>query len=299
MSNGVVPDIKELLAMRYYAPDIQFFNRQKVNLAVTGTQRSIARGRGMDFEEVRHYQAGDDIRLIHWPLTARLSKPFTKIYREERERAVYLIVDQSHSMHFGSRVCFKNVLAAKTAALLGWTALKHHEQVGGIIFNDNNSMYIRPARGHKTLLNLFNLITDTNSLKQTNGSLLNALQLVIKKSHSGSIVIVISDFFTLNETIKSCLKLITHKCELINFFIYDPLEAKLPENGYYSFIGDGQAKLEISANKKNCSLYATPFTNRLNQIKLFSQQNQAQLVQLATNDNLVQKINYGIHKYGY
>jgi len=299
MSNGIIPDIKELLALRHYALSIQFFNRQKVNLAVTGTQLSVARGRGMDFEEVRRYQPGDDIRLIHWPLTARLGKPFTKIYREERERAVYFLIDQSYSMQFGSRVCFKSVLAAKIAAILGWSALKHHEQVGGIVFNNCNSAFVKPARSRKALLDIFNIITHADALKQQKGGLLNALQLIIPKLQSGSIVIAISDFFTLDDEVKSCLRLITQKCELINLFVSDPLEAKLPDSGYYTFSGEGKAKLGIHANKKNARLYAAPFLNRLNQMQLFSQKNRMQFVQLATTDDLVQKINYGIMKYGY
>ncbi len=298
MSKGIIPDIKELLALRYYAGNIQFFNQQKVNLAVTGNRLSIARGRGMDFEEVRPYAAGDDIRLIHWPLTARLSKPFTKIYREERERAVYLLVDQSLSMQFGSRVCFKSVLAAKIAALVGWSALKHHEQIGGIVFNDTNSTYIKPKLSRQSLLDLFNLTISSNH-KQNNAGLSEALKFITQKVQTGSIVVVISDFFTLNENIKSYLNLIAAKCELINFFIYDPLEAHLPTKGHYTFTDNGKHKLEIDATKKNIQLYSAPFLERLNQIKSFSHKNRMQFVELATNDDLVKKINYGIMKYGY
>jgi uncharacterized protein (DUF58 family) len=297
MSKGITPDIKELLALRHHATNLEFFNKMKVNTAETGNRLSVARGRGMDFDEVRRYQSGDDIRLIHWPLTARLGKPFTKVYKEERERAVYLLVDQSYSMQFGTRVCFKNVLASKIAAVFGWAALNHHEQIGGVVFNDNMAQFIKPRRSRQSMLDLFNLITNHQGLKQPGGSLNNALQLVYKKLQSGSIVIVISDYFSINEETETYLRLIGQKSELINVLVYDPLEANLPSNsGHYTFTDNGKSKLDINANTKTCKLYSTPFENRIAAIKQIGQQ----LLQIATNDDLVQKINYGVFKkHGY
>ncbi|HLX53669.1 MAG TPA: DUF58 domain-containing protein [Aquella sp.] len=298
MSKGINPDIKELLALRHYATNVEFFNKMKVSSETTGNRLSIARGRGMDFEEVRRYQSGDDIRLIHWPLTARLGKPYTKIYKEERERAVYLLVDQSQSMQFGTRVCFKSVLAAKIAAIFGWAALNHHEQIGGIVFNDDTAEFIKPKRSRQSILDLFNLITTNNQkLRQHNsnfnGGLNNALQLVYKKLQSGSIVIVISDYFNMNEETQTYLRLISGKSELINILVYDPLEASLPAiGGHYTFTDNGKSQLDISANAKTCKLYSTPFENRRALIKQPGQQ----LLQIATNDDLVQKINYGVFK---
>ncbi len=293
MSKGINSDIKELLALRHYATNIEFFNKMKVSSAQTGNRLSIARGRGMDFEEVRRYQPGDDIRLIHWPLTARLGKPYTKIYKEERERAVYLLVDQSRSMQFGTRVCFKSVLAAKISAIFGWAALNHHEQIGGVVFNDDSAEFIKPKRSRKSMLDLFNLITNDQGLKQHNGGLNNALKLVYKKLQSGSIVIVISDYFAMDEETQTYLRLIGRKSELINVLVYDPLEASLPASGcHYTFTDNGKSQLDISANVKTCKLYSTPFENRLAQIKQPGQQ----LLQIATNDDLVQKINYGVFK---
>lgn len=298
MSKGISPDIKELLALRYYAGSIQFFNEQKVHAAQAGNRLSLARGRGMDFEEVRRYQAGDDIRLINWPLTARLGKPFTKIYREERERAVYLIIDQSRSMHFGAKVCFKNVLAANIAALLGFAALDHHEQIGGIIFNDEHAEFVKPRHNRQSLLELFKYLT-SNLIKHHQGGLSNALQFLYKNIQTGSVVIVISDFFNTNEDTDTYLRLIMRKCELINLFVYDQLEAKLPDSGKYMFTDNGSLKLEITANQKNNDLYSANFAKRLQHIESLSHTNNMQFVKLATNDNIVQKINQGIMKYGY
>lgn len=296
MSKGIYPDIRELLALRHHATSIKFFDNLKINSVDAGNRLSIARGRGMDFEEVRRYQPGDDIRLIHWPLTARLGKPYTKIYKEERERAVYLIVDQSYSMQFGTKVCFKNVLAAKIAALFGWAAINHHEQIGGVVFNDNSSEFVKPRRSRQSMLDLFSTITNLTKLKQHKGGLTNALQLIYKKLQSGSIVIVISDYFNMTEETKTYLSLIAHKCEVLNLFAYDPLEASLPADGHYLFTDNGKLQLQINASKKNAKQYSAPFEKRLSQIRQLSQKNNMQLLQIATNDDLIQKINYGVLK---
>lgn len=299
LNDGIRPAIKELLALKHHAAGIQFFNNRKVHSVQAGMRLSPARGRGMDFEEVRHYQSGDDVRLIHWSLTARLGKPFTKIYREERERSIYLVIDQSSAMHFGTRVCFKNVLAAKVAALLGFAALDHHEQVGGIIFNDKNAEYIQPKRSRQPLLQMFNILHNNQGIKHYQGGLENNLQLLSQKIQSGSVVIIISDFNDYSANVKNFLNIINRKAEIINVFIYDPLESNLPDHGYYNFTDDGKRKLEISATKNNRHLYSNNFNERLSEIENFSRKNRMQFVKLATNDNLVEKINHGILKYGY
>lgn len=300
MTKGIHSDITKLIAIRHYARNIHFFNDQKVSGAQSGSRLSFSRGRGMDFEEVRRYQPGDDIRLIHWPLTARLGKTYTKIHREERERAIYLLIDQSASMQFGTRVCFKSVLAAKIASLFGWAALNHHEQIGGIVFNNDSAQFIKPKRSRQSMLDLFNLVTKPEAIKQYTGGLNNALQLISRKLQSGSIVVVVSDYFHINEETETYLRLISQKCEVINLFVYDQLEVNLPSTGHYSFTQDGKIQLEIDANRKNCTRYSELFTKRLAAIEQLSQKNNMQLIKIATNDDLVQKINHGVlKKHGY
>ena len=298
---GIIPTIQSLLGLRFYAKRIQFFNTENVNTSQTGNSISRARGRGMDFEEVRHYQPGDDVRLIHWPLTARLGKPYTKIYREERERAIYFIVDQSPSMHFGTRVCFKNVLAANAMSLMGWAALEHHQQVGGIIFTDELSHIISPQRSRTSLLKFFNLLANPSENKNTNQKVyLNGiLKHLLKKVRSGSVVIIISDFMGFDHETTTWLKLLSRTNEVIHVFTYDPLERNLPNAGSYTF-GDGNSQLTINADdKKQRQLYAQDFEQRLSVVKNFSKQCHLPFVSLATNDDLVKTINHGIMRYGY
>lgn len=298
-NSAIVPVSNELLALRLQAKNIAFFDGNRVNSNISGNKLSLARGRGMDFDEVRQYQAGDDIRMIHWSLTARLGKPYTKIYKEERQRMVYLVVDQSSTMHFGTKVCFKNVLAAKIAALLGWAAIGHQEQVGGIVFNDQYTEYVKPHSSRNGILRLFKFLTQEQQLRHHQGGMEFSLQLLANNIQSGSVVIIISDFFKTTPETYKYLQLINRKAEVINFMTYDPLEQALPEFGSYTFTDNGQHKLEISATKTNKLRYQDSFTLRQQQIERFSRSNNMQFVPIATNDNLMQIINRGISKYGY
>jgi hypothetical protein len=296
MSNGITPNLKELIALKYYASDLLFFSNKKVNLGGQGNNLSIAKGRGVDFDEVRKYQAGDDIRLIHWPMTARLGKPFTKIYKEERERNIYLLIDQSNAMQFGTKVCFKNVLAAKLAAIFGWAALNNHEQLGGIIFNDTHAELIKPSRNRKSLLAIFNVLIN-NKLKNFTGNINNVLKLLYHHASSGSIIIVLSDFSHLNEDGIKILKLLAMKCDIHNLFLFDQLEEHLPQTGYYSFANTDNQSIEIGTQKKDQLIYTENFNAKVKFIKDLSLKNQMKFLSIKTNDNLIDKLN-GISKNG-
>jgi uncharacterized protein (DUF58 family) len=297
MTKGINPEINELLAMRYCAAELQLFNPNKVNSVTNGINASHARGRGMDFDEVRRYQAGDDIRLIHWPLTARSGKTYTKVYHEERERSVYLLIDQSASMRFATKVAFKSVIAARIAALLGWAALAQHQQVGGVVFDELGAEYIKPRRSRQSLLDVFNLLTYPRKNRQQ-GGLANSLQFILRQIQSGSTVIVLSDFCNLISEAEQYLRLIAHKCELINLLVYDPLEANLPDRGIFSFTDNGSARLEIGDTLQTKERYAQPFAKRVADLRNLSRQNRMQFMTLATNDDLAAVLKAGVNRSG-
>ncbi len=118
------------------------------------------KGRGMDFEEVRAYQPGDDVRLIDWRVTARTGKPFTKIFHEERERPVFIVVDLSATMFFGTKTAFKSVIAAKVAALIAWAAVKNGDRVGGIFYGGENCHELRPKSRNRGVLPFLKLLCE-------------------------------------------------------------------------------------------------------------------------------------------
>ncbi len=298
MNANIIPQINELLALRHFAPKLRLYSKNKVDAVTTGSRLSFARGRGMDFEEVRGYQSGDDMRLIHWPLTARLGKPFTKIYREEKERAVYLLIDQSMSMRFGTKVCFKSVLAAKIAAVIGFASLANSEQVGGIVFNEHHAEFIKAKRSTQTLMTIFSYLNKPETVTRLPGNLNASLDFLSRRLATGSIVIVISDFYHADAATINLLQQIAKKNKVINYFIYDPIEQSLPEKGFFPFTDERNQRLEIAANSRNKARYQENFNERLQKIKSFSQMQKIQFAAIATHKDIVAQINHGENRHG-
>jgi len=143
--SGIVVDAATLIGLRKTAKEMSLNTRLKSRSSIDGSSRSALRGRGMEFSEVRHYQPGDDIRNIDWRVTARTQETYTKLFQEEKERPVYLLVDQRQPMFFGSKLQFKSVLAAKAAAAIAWTAFANRDRLGAIIWSANYSESRAPA----------------------------------------------------------------------------------------------------------------------------------------------------------
>src|SRR5215831_19291076 len=135
---GVYVDLEELIALEQRGRRVSFLPRQPVHSLLSGRFASRMRGRGLNFEEIRDYRAGDDVRSIDWKVTARLQKPHVRVFNEERDRQALLVVDQRLSMFFGSRLAMKSVTAAETAAIVAWRILNAGDRVGGVIFNDTD-----------------------------------------------------------------------------------------------------------------------------------------------------------------
>lgn len=296
---GIKPEVQELLKYRYKAKALKLFANQRVNTTNAGNNISKAKGRGMDFDEVRHYQAGDDIRLMHWALTARLGKPYTKVYHEERERNLYFVIDQNSTMSFGTRECFKSVKAANILALIGFGALEAHDKVGGVIFDDNGYNFY-PAKQDKTsLVKMFNFVSNDEKEYQLSSEkkLAEALKFLYAKVRSNSVIIVVSDFSSFDEQAKLYLKLLSGKNAVINIFNYDPIEKELPALDTYYF-SDGKNKLALdAASKEQSTIYKNLYEDRYATIKEFSRKNKTGFIEVATNDDLVKAINYGIASY--
>lgn len=298
MPKGIIPQLDELLSLRYLAKSIHLFdNQQRVSTLQSGTRLSRHKGRGIDFDEVRPYQAGDDTRMIHWSITARLGKPFTKVYKEERERSVYLLIDQSSSMSFGTRVCFKNVLAANIASAIAWSALEQHEQVGGIIFDDNSAQLFKPKRNKQSLLNMLRVLADKSFRTNHYNSFNDSLKQLSQKIAHGSTIALISDFSNFNDESAIYLNLINQRATIINILVYDQLEEQLPANGSYSFTQTGSEILKINANTANRNKYHANFKQRMDKIAEYSRKNHMQFIKIATNDNILDKISYGATSY--
>ncbi|WP_252176257.1 DUF58 domain-containing protein [Endozoicomonas sp. 4G] len=239
--SGAYSQLKELVSLRLQARELVIFRQNHSRSLLAGTGYSPFKGRGIDFEEVRAYQPGDDIRSIDWRVTARRMKPHTKLFREERERPVLVMVDQSHSMFFGSQLNFKSVTAAEAGALLAWATLQHSDRIGGLVFDEQEFSEIRPKRSKKNLMHLLNklehhnknLKAETIPHQKQDNYLSKALRHARRVAHPGTHIFMISDFQQLDEEGFRHLSQLSRHCQLMAIQVTDPLESELPRPGRY------------------------------------------------------------------
>ena len=242
--------LRDLVGMQHDAHGFSFLPRHAIQSLLSGRHRSRLRGRGLDFDEVRKYVAGDDIRNIDWRVTARVGSTHSKVFTEERERPVLFVVDQSSSMFFGSRRFMKSVIAAHLAALGAWRTLEVGDRVGGIVFDDTSLDYVSPKRDRRSAQRLLHLVATRNqalgpkkeeaSGKQLHEALKQVQQLV---SHD-FLVVLISDFQEFNDEIMKTMIQLSRHNDLIAAQVMDPLEENLPEENLVLSDGILQSALE-------------------------------------------------------
>ncbi len=207
---------------------IQIYTSKAVNDVLAGEYHSVFKGRGMEFDEVREYTPGDEIRTIDWNVTARVGHPYVKRYVEERELTVMFLVDLSASGTFGSTEKRKNEVAAELCALLAFSAIKNNDKVGLIVFTDVIELYIPPKKG---LSHVLRLIRDLLNFKprQTRTDIGQALDYLGRVSHRRAVVFLVSDFQA--EGYEKRLRVVARRHDLIAVSITDPREAQLPNVG--------------------------------------------------------------------
>jgi len=237
-------DAEDLIALRRNARLLSLPGRRAAGSVLAGNHRSRLRGRGMDYLESRHYQPGDDVRSMDWRVTARAGRPHVKVYHEERERPVVLLVDFNPSMFFGTRGSFKSVTAARAAALLGWAAIARGDRVGALLFNGEHRE-LAPRGGRRGVMALIEALIaagePTHGLAvNAAGGMAEALLRLRRVAHPGSLVYLISDFYGIDGAQGDCarhLAQLRRHCELIAYQVVDPLEMAPPPAGRYR-VGD-------------------------------------------------------------
>lgn len=301
-TKGAVIGLQDLLLQRYAARTLEYVSHKRSVAGISGLHLSKIRGRGIDFEEFRPYQAGDDIRTIDWRVTARIGKPFTKVFREERERPVIIAVDQSSSMFFGSHTAFKSVVAAQAAAIFCWLAIDNGDRVGGLVYSDDNYSLVRPKRSRRSALHLLNQIQLANadlaerakrpsSEKNPDaGSLATALGRIRRITKPGSTLYIISDFSSINESGFQYLYQMSLHNNVVCCFVHDELEANLPTPGYYN-ITDGREKGTLNTfSKKARESYSNFYQQRIENLQAELTKLKIPLLTLRTDQAVVERI---------
>ena len=260
--------LDSLLEARRHCRELPLSVRPLHSGRQAGQQLSRLRGRGIDFDQVRLYQPGDDIRNIDWRVTARTRKAHTKVFNEERERPVFVICEQSSRLFFGTQRCFKSVLAAEACALIAWMALAHNDRIGGMVFDAAQCHEVRPRRSRRAILQLFSQVLKANQALQPGAVPPDSEPLNLALRHSrevirpGSILYLICDHAAIDGLRQPLLNALGAHNDLVLLPIFDPLEASLPSSPGLEFVQEHQ---RLTLNTTNASLreaWAAQFLTR-------------------------------------
>ncbi len=266
---AIRPEIHDLLALRSQARWLRRRPPGQVQAPLTGPHRSGLRGRGMDFREVRDYQPGDDIRCIDWRVTARTGRPHTKVFNEEREQPVILVIDQRPGMAFATRVAFKSVIAARAGVLLGWCASAHGDRVGALLFDQRHHRELRPSGGERGVLRLINALCQPRAHGPAHSQDLATVAARLRRvARPGSLVFIFSDFDGWDSQTATHLGQLARHCELVLGLVYDPLEARPPAGPYPVSDGQRLALLDAERAERICQ----DFQRHRQQLERFCQQ---------------------------
>ncbi len=252
----IYTSLKALMRLRYSARGFSYLPRQPIRSLLSGRKRSRLRGRGLDFDELRHYRPGDDIRTMDWRVTNRTGKPHVRVYTEERDRPVVVMVDQRLPMFFGSQQKMKSVIAAEVAALTAWRVLAVGDRVGAILFNDQRSLEVKPTRNQRKVIGwLGDLATMNNELsvapaRDSNpAGLTDALRLLERSIGHDYLVLLISDFHGWNDAALKTICRINQHNDIICALVYDPLESDI-SGANQLVVSDGRLQLEIDPDEQ-------------------------------------------------
>ncbi|MCB1738363.1 MAG: DUF58 domain-containing protein [Gammaproteobacteria bacterium] len=290
MSNPIRPEIPDLLALRPQAGGIRLHAR-RIGAPMSGGHVSTFRGRGMEFAEVRGYQPGDDSRDVDWRATARRGKPYTKLYREERERPVLLWVDLRAAQFFATKGCYKAVMASRLATLAAWAAHAQGDRIGGLVFCEREHREIKPRRGKAAMLHFINqLVTHpawdrgyTTAIEEADRALTAALERLLRVALPGSLIVLASDFHGLRPEHEALLAQIGRHCDLVFLVTHDPIELEPPAGRFWFDLGHGHERALDTGNDTVRTRWKARFAAHFEQIENLGRRRKARVLRCATN----------------
>jgi len=267
----------------------------RVSSLQTGAYVSHFRGRGMEFDESRPYQPGDDPRSIDWRVTARSTTAYTKLFREERERPVLIVVDLRANMHFATRGCYKSVNASRAAALLSWAAHHRGDRLGGLVFGDTVHRELKPRLGRRAALRFMHELADHPDWKthvrkpndDGEAQLTKALAALRRVARPGSLVVVLSDFLGLSRAGQSYLSGVARHNEVLAVYLNDPFECSLPPPGRYRLVA-AEEELAIDTYASTARKdYEQAFAARRDEFEAFCLRYGIHVMPMSTQDDPV------------
>ena len=295
--SGIEVDVDDLIGLRFRAQRLELGIARRARQTMTGAHDSRFRGRGMEFAESRIYQPGDDVRSIDWRVTARTGRPHTKLFQEERERPIILLVDLGASMFFGTRKAFKSVLAAETAALIAWAAMHGGDRVGALVAGRSAHMELKPVAGRRGVLRVLRALAalsrragdDEGQKIDLSGSLLRARHV----ARPGSLLVIISDFYGLDEAAVGHLTRMRQHNDMLACWIHDTLEREPPPPGRYGVSDGWQTATLDTVSRRARARYTASFAGEFERLRATLGRLAIPLLPIATGDDAAEALRRG------
>ncbi|RON73698.1 MoxR protein [Pseudomonas fluorescens] len=288
----VYVSLAQLMALEFNARDLSFLARQPQGSILAGNHASRLRGRGLNFDELRRYQPGDDLRHLDWRASLRTGKPVVRTFTEERDRPALIVVDQRMSMFFGSQRSFKSAVAAELAALAAWMVFHAGDRVGGLVFNDQRIDSIAPLRSRKRVEALLSRVVQQNRAlnagnpdAEDEDQLDKALQRCLGVAGHDHLICIVSDFAGAGERTLQLMRQLSAHNDVIALQVYDPLALKLPNNGRL-LVTQGELQVELAIEKRNVHQPLGDFlSGRLKDVATLLRRSQVPLMMISTAED--------------
>jgi uncharacterized protein (DUF58 family) len=296
---GVYASLRELMAFEFKAAGLSFLPRRRSGSILAGRHASRVRGRGLNFEEIRDYVPGDDIRTIDWKVTLRLGSPHVRAYTEERDRPALFIVDQRMSMFFGSRRVLKSVAAAHLAALGAWMVFRAGDRVGGIVFNDTGIQRIRPHRSRSRVEAILGAIVEMNQALRADqaaqpdpSQLDRALEGTLTLAGHDHLIVIASDFAGAGDRTQQLLRELAAHNDVIAGLIFDPLAQTGLQSGRI-VVTQGTLQIELNLGEQRVREPVEAFSSgRLRQVAEVLRRSGVPLMMVNTAEDIVDQVRH-------
>lgn len=295
----VYASLEQLLRLEQPARQLSFASRQKPSSILAGQHSSRLRGRGLNFEELRRYLPGDDLRHIDWRVSLRQGRPFIRSYSEERDRPTLLLVDQRMDMFFGSRHSLKSCCAAELAGLTAWMALQAGDRVGGLIFNDQRIDHLAPLRSRRRIEQLCAaLIRQNHQLAADNppldgsGQLDQVLRRCLNLAGHDHLICIISDFAGTTPATLQLLRSLTRHNDVIALQVYDPLALNIPQSGHLT-VTQGELQVELAVGRRQVHQPLSAFSQgRLREVATLLRRSQVPLLMISCGEPVLPQLRF-------
>ncbi len=297
-SDGFVyVSLAQMMALEHRVRGLSFLARQPLSSILSGNHASRLRGRGLSFDELRHYIPGDDLRHLDWRASLRFGKPFVRTYTEERDRPTLLLVDQRMNMYFGSRRYFKSVTAAELAALSAWMAFHAGDRVGGLVFDDRRVEHIRPLRSRNRIEALCAAVARANhNLRvdkpdsESNHQLDQVLRSCIEAAGHDHLICIISDFAGVTAQTLQLLRQLNAHNDVIAMQVYDPIALNVPTKGRIT-VTQGELQVQLEVERRQVQRPLGEFlAGRLREVAELLRRSHVPMMMISTGEDTLDQV---------